>query len=138
MNEEQYKVLSQRRIALNNLIWQTPTLGMAAQAFLLAAAFNPQIERTTALILLIFSLFVGLASIQLMIKHRYHEVIDSELMAAFEATHAEEGYSVIHRPGAVRTSIKRPWPARISSYRLWLTVLTGFCLIALYGLYSKL
>jgi hypothetical protein len=136
MNEEQYKILSQRRIASNNLVWQAPTLGIAAQAFLLAGAFNPQMEPVTAAMLCAFSLFVGLAALQLVTKHRYHEVVDAELMAEFEGQ--TEGYSPLHAKGGLKTTVKRTWLSGISSYKLWRFVLAGFCILALYGIYTKL
>jgi hypothetical protein len=80
MSDEQYKLLWARRIAGNNLLWQTPALAAAAQAFLLSSAFQ---QRTSyvSLILPAVSFLVGLASVQLMTKHRYIEERDSALLA---------------------------------------------------------
>jgi len=138
MNEEQYKLISARRIAQDNLIWQTPTLATAAQAFLLAAAFNSQTSITVARLLFAFSFFVGAASIQLMIKHRYHERIDSELLSQFEEQHEKEGYSILPGPKGSVDLIKRNFLTHVKSFQLWVVVLTGFCLIAVYGFYLKL
>jgi hypothetical protein len=127
-----------RRIAQNNLVWQTPPLATAAQAVLLAAAFNAAMGTAEACLLFGFSFFVGLASIQLMNKHRHHELVDSRLLARFESEHAEEDYSVLHGPGGPIDLVKRNWLVRIKSFELWIVVLAGFCAVSLYGLYLKL
>src|ERR1700693_1133484 len=133
MNEEQYKVVCARRNASNQLVWQGPTLATAVQAFLLAAAFNPLVAPTTSLILAGFSLVVGLASIQLMAKHRHVEMTDSELLLQFELKNAEKGFSVIHGPLKPLAAVPANWFVRLSSFRLWVAILTGFCVLALYA-----
>jgi hypothetical protein len=130
MTEEQYKILSTRQISQDAMVWQTPALATAAQAFLLAAAFSSQTERVVGLILSGFSLAVGMASIQLMMKHRFIEVLVSRKMEAFETSHIGRGYSVISgRYTSEELAVAGPI-ARISSYQVWQTILIGFCVLA--------
>jgi hypothetical protein len=133
MNEEQYKLVCARRNSFNQLIWQVPTLATAVQAFLLAAAFNPLLPPTTSLILSIFSLVVGLASIQLMAKHRHFEVTDSHLLSQFEKKNADRGFVVLHGAAEDLEEVRMSWFVRFSSFRIWTFVLSGFCMLALYA-----
>jgi hypothetical protein len=136
MNEEQYKLICARRNAFNQLIWQVPTLATAGQAFLLAAALNPLIAPTTSLVLAAFSLVVGAASIQLMAKHRHLEMRDSEALLQFEKENEERGFAILHGPLQAVESVPTNWFVRLSSFRLWVSVLAGFCALALYTGYS--
>jgi len=133
VNEEQYKLISARRNAFNQLIWQVPTLATASQAFLLAASLNPLIAPTTSLILACFSLVVGLASIQLMAKHRHLEMVDSELLSQFEKQNAESGYEVLHGRLRPLNEVPSNGFVRTSSFRIWIVVLGGFCALALFA-----
>ncbi len=136
MNETQYKIVCERRNQQDGFIWQTPSLTIAAQAFLLAAAFNPQVEGVASLVLSGFSFIVGFASIQLMAKHRNLEMADSELLARFEHEHKGEGFEVIHGRRPPVEGVSRNWLVGISSFRLWISVLGGFCIVAAYGVFS--
>ena len=136
MNKEQYVLVCARRQSFDNLIWQTPPLAMAAQAFLLAAALDPDYARLNALALSCFSLVVGLASIHLMIKHRYHEREDCTMLVEFERKHVGDGYSVVHGRQEAAVGAKKPLFARVSAFRVWLVVLGGFCALASYAALS--
>src|SRR6185503_4879480 len=106
------------------------------QAFLLAAAFNPLIDRNVSLILAGFSLIAGIASIQLMAKHRYFEMVDSELLMNFERANAAKGFDILHGPHRPVDGVQANWFVRIKSFRGWIVVLSGFCALALIALYS--
>ncbi len=133
MNKEQYILVCARRQAFDNLIWQTPPLAMAAQAFLLAAALDPDYSRWNALALSGFSLIVGIASIHLMIKHRHHEREDCKLLLNFERANAADGYDIVH---GRRENANANIFAKVSAFRVWLVVLSGFCLLASYAAFS--
>jgi hypothetical protein len=140
MNLEQYKLVWARRIASNNLVWQTPTLASAAQAFLLTAALNPQGRGIVPLVLALFSTFVGLAAIQLMAKHRRFEVIDTEILKEFENSPSREGYSVLHGPTPRHPPATkwrdRPWVWLVNqrSSVVWMCVLCGFVALGLFAI----
>jgi hypothetical protein len=138
MNLEQYKIVSARRIATNNLVWQTPALGSAAQAFLLSAALNPLGKGIFPLVLALASTAVGLATIQLMTRHRRVEILDAELLSKFEQEQpAADGYSVIHAgtPDCPPTTgLKNriwAWLANQKASAVWMVVLSGFPLLGL-------
>ncbi len=71
------------------------------------------------------SLFTALASIQLMIKHRYHERRDSDLLEAFEKAN---NLLEIHGKSNLGD---RPWYVQWSSYKIWLLTLWVFAAAAL-------
>ncbi len=135
MNDEQYKLLSVRRTAINNIIWQIPPLATAGQAFLLAASFNPLMNKLVATSLAAFSVILGLASIQAMAKHRYLEMRDSEKLLQFEKANAEKGYAILHGPLLPINGIRANWFVRMSSFRVWTVVLCGFCSLGLMAVY---
>lgn len=134
MNLEQYKLISARRIAQNNLVWQTPTLASAAQAFLLSAAVQ-QKPGVMPILLALFAAAVGMAAIQLMIKHRYVEILDARLLRRFEEAQAPEcQYAVLHaRPPRCfvpknANLVDRLWVrfANLRANLVWTFILTGF------------
>jgi hypothetical protein len=65
MHEQQYPIIAARRQGYDALLWQTPTLAVAAQGFLLAAALNKETLAILSLILLVAALLVGFAALQL-------------------------------------------------------------------------
>jgi hypothetical protein len=137
MNLDQYKVVSARRIATDNLVWQTPALASAAQGFLLSAALNPAGKGIFPLALALASTLVGLASIQLMIRHRRMEILDAELLRKFEQNQPHEhGYSIIpaqkvpeHPPATKFRDRIWVWLANTRSSLVWTWVLTGFVVL---------
>jgi hypothetical protein len=137
MNEEQYKILAARKIAHDTMVWQTPTLAIAAQAFLLSAAYNQQVDRPLSLLLLGFSTAVGICSIQLMSKHRLFELSEAKLLREFEEDHEREGYSVITRERTADEKAGDGILVRFSAFQVWRIVLMGLCLIACFAFYEK-
>lgn len=137
MNKEQYPMVCARRLAFDSMVWQTPPLAIAAQAFLLATAFDPDAKSTISFVLAIFSAVVGLASIQLMTKHRAHEIADAELLRRFEAANRSDGYSVVH--GRSRAAeVRHGFMSRLSSFQIWIAVLSGFVGLAIYAVADAL
>jgi len=135
VNKDQYQVLCSRRQAFDNFVWQTPPLATAAQAFLLAASFAPETTKEISVILAAFSGIVGLASVQLMAKHRHGEIEDAELLGRFEADHTEDGYSILHGKDRIRLMKTNIFTQR-SSFQIWIFVLSGFVALALYAIYA--
>lgn len=83
-DEYAYRALTERRGRYDTLIWQTPALAVAAEAFLLTVALNPTVSFNGRAV----SSFVGLAIIlmagQLVARNRYLEREDSLLIHELE------------------------------------------------------
>jgi hypothetical protein len=124
---EQYKILANRRQAQDTLIWQTPALSLTAQAFLLTIVFRPDSSAFARCLAACLSLLTALASLQLIIKHRYFEKQDSLSLETFEEAHQNEGYRIIHQ----RRSCSSKWYLRLKSYNVWVFTLWVFVAIAL-------
>jgi len=124
--EQYYDVVADRRAALDGLMWQTPVLSLTAQAFLFTIALGPDVTDGARLMSAILALVTALASVQLMAKHRYHEVRDSKLLKEFE-NEPENGFAVIH--GRPSGDDKR-WYNKMSSYIVWMIILAVFALAA--------
>ena len=135
MNEEQYRLVCARRNVSAQLIWQAPILACTAQAFLLAPAFNPGIERGICVVLAAFSFALGVASIQLLARHQRLDEIDRERLAQFEDEHAAAGYAPVHAPPKFGIG-PLDWLACVNSFRVWIAILAGFCLLALFAAFS--
>jgi hypothetical protein len=128
----QYQVVASRRQETDSLMWQVPVLSLTAQAFLFSIALNPGAGHAAKILSAGLALVSSLTSIQLMAKHRHHEVTDSKWLEKFEQSHSESGFLVIHgkRPKPVG---RRPWRFLIglSSYKVWMFALSMFAMAAL-------
>ena len=80
-----WQTLAGRRAGYDAMMWQTPALGMTAQAFLFTLALNPGSTRWARLIAASLSLALSLMVVQLMAKHRRHEALDALLLRKIEA-----------------------------------------------------
>ena len=79
-----YQTVASRRVAYDSMMWQTPALGLTAQAFLLTLALEATSRSLVRFIAASLSLVLSLITMQLMAKHRLFEVLDSKLLARFE------------------------------------------------------
>ena len=138
MHDDQYSVLCTRRQAFDNMVWQVPSLAIAAQSFLLSTAFDSKTEAFNSLLLSTFALVIGLAALQLMHKHRQLEIEDAELLKAFEEDHLEEGYVVIHGKRDGVPGIERGWLVKLSSFRIWSIVLLCLVLFDAYATFKSI
>jgi hypothetical protein len=128
------------------MVWQTPALGMTAQAFLLTLALAPDSSRWARLLAGVLSLALSLMVMQLMAKHRRHEMLDSLLLNRIEAASGLESIlgtcphaSPAQRPPDdlqhVSTRLRRSTPGpswfwAMSSYELWMAGLALFAVVA--------
>ena len=62
-----------RRQTIDAMIWQVPGLCITAQAFLYIVALNPNASNWVRVFAGSLAIAAGLATIQLLVKHRYHE-----------------------------------------------------------------
>ncbi len=110
-------------------MWQVPVLSLTAQAFLFTITLDSQATRGAQILAAVLALVASLTSIQLMAKHRHHEVSDAKWLESFEKSRTEGGFQVIHakRKKPVR---RGPWRffVRQSSYVVWLFTLWIFAL----------
>jgi hypothetical protein len=128
-----YTVLANRRTAFDTLVWQVPSLGLAAQAFLLTLAYGPSTSSPARCIAASLSIVVAVVAIQTMMKHRANERTDTLLLEKIER---ELGISIGHggrphnspqkRGKAIGNDlVERLW-ARPRSVVLWLVSLSCF------------
>lgn len=125
-----YQVLASRRLGYDTLMWQTPMLGLTAQAFLFSSALSPSSSRTARLIAMSLALITSLISMQLMSKHRHHEMVDSRLLEQFEQDHELHALHCSSRARDSLSNARRSWFVNLSSYRIWMTGLGLFAIAA--------
>lgn len=122
MNIEQYKIVAARREHGNNRLWQTPPLAIAAQAFLLNAAFSGQTAFQLPLTAL--ACVTGMAAMFLMFRHRQFERADTKWLEAFDQKYlpdkASEAFEPIHEK-----------KGGLSAFLLWMAVLGALTLFSL-------
>lgn len=126
-----WQTMAARRSGFDAMMWQTPALGMTAQAFLLTLALGPGTARWARLISAVLSLMLSLMVMQLMAKHRQNEVSESRRLEQIEVILGfRERFGFL--PHAVRKTdraSKRFW--EVSSYRLWMAGLSLFAIVAI-------
>jgi hypothetical protein len=127
-----YQVLANRRLAQDSLMWQTPALGLTAQAFLFNIALNSTSSRTARLISMFLALITSLLSMQLMSKHRNYETNDSKNLENFEAEHS---FPMLHHSSALKSPSlfnQQRIFFSMSSYRVWMAGLAMFAITAIF------
>jgi len=125
-----YQTVSSRRISYDSLIWQTPILGLTAQAFLFTAALSHGNTHVARYIAASLAGLTSLMSMQLMSKHRHHEVIDNQMLQQIEK---ENDWPPFHGKSADRAKLvgqPRPWYVNFSSYWIWMAGLWAFLALA--------
>lgn len=142
-DEVVYPVVSSRRQGYDQMMWQVPALSLTAQAFLFSIALASSASQATRLIAATLALFTSLMSIQLMGKHRHHELQDALLLEKMEQ---DLGMRPVHTrkppmgrspstgpnssPGAGPARTPWLWLIGLSSYRVWVLGLGVFGLAA--------
>ncbi len=81
-----YTALAARRTAFDTLMWQIPTIGLTAQAFLLTIALGAGSSRWARMVAGSLALVTALVAIQTMAKHRVNERTDSLILERVEKT----------------------------------------------------
>lgn len=125
-----YQVMASRRIGYDTLMWQTPMLGLTAQAFLFSSALNPSSSRTARFIALSLALITSIISMQLMSKHRHHESADCLMLERLERIYKLEPLHVRPEVRDTVLQLRRPWYIRLSSFRVWMAGLALFAVAA--------
>lgn len=79
-----YEMLLQRELEQDAMLWQTPTIALTAQAFLLTIALNPASSPFATYLAAALGLLIALLSMQLMAKHRFLNLMDRAHLHAIE------------------------------------------------------
>ena len=128
-----YQVIASRRLGYDTSMWQAPVLSFTAQAFLFTIALNVSSNNVARLTAASLALIIALISMQLMSKHRYHEIMDAKWLEELEkgmeldkrigcAPHADP------KERAEHVKMKPSWLQRWSSYRVWMFGLALFAI----------
>lgn len=68
------QTVEERRSAVDQMMWQVPALSLTAQSFLLSIALASSATASARVISSCLALIAALAAIQLLLKHRFHEL----------------------------------------------------------------
>ena len=123
-----YEVSSAKRLQYENLMWQVPALSLSAQAVLISVTLNSDNSPSSRLITSMLSALVGFISIQLLQKHRYHEVLESKQLEEIEKQYK---ITNIHGPVTERAKSLNHMQDRIESlsgFKIWRFALLVFAL----------
>ena len=94
-----FETMEGKRHSLDQMMWQTPALALVAQSFLLTIGLGHESSWSARLVAVTLGIVTALGSIQLMLKHRFHEELHSWWLEQF----------VLARdwPGATPTRIRQ-------------------------------
>jgi colanic acid biosynthesis protein WcaH len=123
LTENQYNILNARRDSFNSLLWSTPVISLTAQAFLFTIALNPDVSVYSRIISAFLALITAVASIHLLMKHRFYEEEHAKISHKYERNH---GLAEINKQ-----CDPKPWFQNKSSYGIWRIILSFFAFFAL-------
>lgn len=106
-----YATVAARRNSYDSMMWQVPSLAIAAQALVLTAALDPGRTSYQVAVLLGAGACIGLLSAVLMTKQRFHERVDTEFLKAWEERleFLPMGPMLPHSPALAKSSRRHPW-----------------------------
>jgi len=141
------QLAEQRRQVTSQMMWQVPALSIAAQAFLYTRAFDPSTSNAARVVVSIAALISALGTLQLLLKHRYHEEMYSVALDKSRTDRGAESLHLLfpetaggsHEEGFQRW-MTRSWLRRpivgLSSVVVWAWVLWAFVAIDLFAIAS--
>jgi hypothetical protein len=128
-----YSTIAARRTAFDTLMWQVPTLGLAAQAFLLTIAYGPTSSQVARCVSGGLAAVVAMVAIQTMLKHRANEKTDNLILKEMEVgagisvgAGANPHDAPMVRARAVENKLIENRLTQARSARLWVTSLLCF------------
>jgi hypothetical protein len=126
-----YQIVAARRMQWDALPWQVPSLGLAAQAFLLSIALGSSVSRTSRLLAAGLAVVTAFLSLHLFIRQRQAEITDAEWLEKYETKHfGTSAHGLQWRDS--RQAVRIPGPlgflARLTGFPIWQ------CALALFGL----
>ena len=134
MRPEQYSILNSRRDSFNNLIWQAPMISLTAQAFLFTIALGAQVSVPAKMMASFLACITAIASVQLLIKHRFAEKEYAIILEDYERTSCvQPPFELINQKltsSNISPSNRMGWLERRSSYHVWILVLSIFAICA--------
>jgi colanic acid biosynthesis protein WcaH len=120
----QYEILNARRDSFNNLLWQTPVISLTGLAFLFTIALAPDVTECGRWIAASLAFITALASLQLLMRHRFFEENHATELEKFEKQH---GLQPINAQQMSKCSFNpKTWP----SYCIWIVILLLFAIAA--------
>lgn len=139
------QLAEQRRQATSQMMWQVPALSIAAQAFLYTRAFDPTTSSAARIVVSVAALVSALATLQLLLKHRYYEEMYSVALDKSRASRDVEPLRPLFADLANESTEKRfpRWRYRfwlkypvvkLSSVVVWAWALWVFVLIDLFAI----
>jgi hypothetical protein len=141
------RVAEDRRHVTSQMMWQVPALSIAAQAFLYTRAFDPSTSDAARVVVSVAALICALGTLQLLLKHRYHEEMYSVALDKSRTDRGAEPLRILFRETANASGETRfrRWRARrwllypvveLSSVTVWAWVLWAFVAIDLFAIAS--
>jgi hypothetical protein len=115
-----YDALKSKQLSYDNLMWQTPLLCVTAQSFLFSVALTSANSLNAKIVSALLTIILGFAAIQLMAKHRHHEILTSKKLDIIE-----EEYDLVNvhaKPKEVEGFFC--FIVKISSFKIWIIALT--------------
>ena len=130
-----YQVIASRRLGYDTSMWQAPVLSFTAQSFLYTIALSVS-NNVARLIAALLALIIALISMQLMSKHRHHEIIDAKLLESLEKEmklNKLVGCFPHEHPRhrARLVGVTPQWFVRLSSYQVWMSGLALFAIASI-------
>jgi hypothetical protein len=108
-----FEAVSARHSAHITIMWQAPSLGVAAESFLLTIALSPGSPTATRIGVSVLGMMVALLASQLMAKHRYASQRDGQIL---ESLVRRLDMAEVFNAAA---NVKSTWLSRRSSYLSW-------------------
>lgn len=147
-----YEMLMQREMEQDAMLWETPTLALTAQAFLLTIALNNESAPAAVYVSAGLGVLVAFLSMQLMAKHRFLSEMDRAEMHRLEEALGiphmsrrnyffQDGKYVIPPTLQIRSRMapkKQGLLERASSYKVWIRGLALFAAVNLAILATEL
>jgi hypothetical protein len=124
-----YQMIMQRGVQTNGLLWQTPSLALTAQAFLLTISLGGDTIRPIRIVVSVLGLVIGIMSMQLMAKHHYFYELDQAELRRIETR--LQLPPIAHRSQQIidhRRDVRALPFVKVTSYVVWQS---GIFLIAL-------
>jgi disulfide bond formation protein DsbB len=72
-----FQTAESRRYTIDQMMWQVPALSLTAQAFLLTIAYGHDSRWVARVVAACVGVATAIAGIQLLLRHRYHEELNS-------------------------------------------------------------
>lgn len=78
-----FEAMETKRHGLDQMMWQTPALGLVAQSFLLTIGLGEGSSWLARVVAASLGVVAALGAIQLLLKHRFHEEMQSRWLEQF-------------------------------------------------------